>query len=105
MVYEDFDQNSTEARQAPETLRTIYSFLEDDMRFLTTCKGYIGWAHPRAEKGDKIYLLQGCSVPAILRKKPDGGYVIVGDAYVQGIMNGEAIKDFRDSDWTSIQIY
>ena len=74
------------------------------MRFMITSKGYVGWAHPRAEKGDKVCILKGCSVPILLRSRPEGCYVVVGDAYVHGIMNGEAMAEARPSDWVDLEI-
>ena len=54
--------------------------IESGMRLIITDKGHIGWAHPRGRKGDELYVLKGCSVAVILRPRPDGGYLIVGDA-------------------------
>jgi hypothetical protein len=64
--------------------------LDDNMRFMTTKKGYVGWSHIRGKRRDKICILEGCSVPVILRARENGGYTLVGDAYVSGIMDGEA---------------
>ncbi|KAN0117324.1 hypothetical protein V8E51_003301 [Hyaloscypha variabilis] len=85
-------------------VKSVREILKDDMRFMTTKKGYFGWAHPRAEQGDQIFLLPGCSVPVVLRTKVEGGYTMVGDAYVQGIMFGELMGDDQDVPWTHIEI-
>ena len=42
-------------------------------------------------KGDQIWLLRAASVPFILRPVGDGRFRIVGQAYVYGIMRGEAV--------------
>ena len=57
-------------------------------RMMETSKGYIGTAHPQSQVGDSIVLLQGASVPIILRSC-EGGYKVIGEAYVHGIMQGE----------------
>ncbi|PVH82980.1 HET-domain-containing protein [Cadophora sp. DSE1049] len=57
-------------------------------RMMETSMGYVGTAHSQAHIGDSIVLLQGASVPIILRPC-DGGYRVVGEAYVHGIMKGE----------------
>jgi hypothetical protein len=75
------------------------------MRFMTTKKGFFGWAHARAEQGDHLFLLRGCSVPVILRAREEGGYTVVGDAYVEGIMDGELVPDGQDVPWTLIEIH
>ena len=78
--------------------------LNDNMRFMTTMIGRVGWAHPRSRKGDMICLLEGCSVPAILRARAEGDFVLVGDAYVHGVMKGELVKG-GGVDWTDIKIH
>ncbi|KAJ5063063.1 heterokaryon incompatibility protein-domain-containing protein, partial [Bipolaris maydis] len=52
-----------------------------------------GWlcllpAHVKA--GDKLILLKGATVPFIVRQRKDGYWLLVGDAYVHGIMHGQA---------------
>ncbi len=46
----------------------------------------------KAQKGDIIVILYGCSVPLILRPRNEGGFMLIGGAYVYGIMQGEAIE-------------
>ncbi|PVH83556.1 HET-domain-containing protein [Cadophora sp. DSE1049] len=53
-------------------------------------KGYIGLGPVPAKKGDLICVLYGCSVPVILRKV-DKHYILVGECYVHGLMDGEAL--------------
>ncbi|KAL8415482.1 hypothetical protein RB596_006186 [Gaeumannomyces avenae] len=60
------------------------------MSMFRTSKGYIGVGHPDTQAGDKIVVLLGSPVPLILRDYPEG-YVIVGQSYVHGIMDGEII--------------
>ena len=60
----------------------------DFSRLVTTEKGYIGLAHNQSRNGDSICLLQGCTRPTILWSC-EGGYSIVGESYVHGIMDGE----------------
>jgi hypothetical protein len=70
----------------------------------------VGWAHPMANLSDEIFLLQGCSVPVILRlasssKHGSRCYEVIGDAWVNGTMdgtfwrsslkNGRALSDVR----------
>jgi hypothetical protein len=57
---------------------------------MTTAENQIGWAHPDARVGDKIFLLEGCTMPVILRcPKYDVGKVeVVGHAIVDKAMDG-----------------
>lgn len=57
-------------------------------RFLVTKRGYVGLTHFQSKRGDIICLLEGGSVPMILRAC-EGGYRVVGEAYVHGIMDGQ----------------
>lgn len=68
-------------------------------RFMLTAKGYFGWGpdnlyDPDRSKalrvGDKIAIVYGCSTPLIIRPKGDK-FEVVGEAYVQGFMDGEAL--------------
>lgn len=56
----------------------------------STSKGYLGWIPETARSGDMIALLARAPCPIILRKRPDGYFSVVGDAYIEGIMHGEA---------------
>jgi hypothetical protein len=62
--------------------------------FFTTKKGYMGIGPNVLEIGDIVCVLFGGDVPYILRPK-DGYYQLVGDAYVHGIMEGEAIEQWQ----------
>ncbi|KAK0124903.1 hypothetical protein ONS96_008781 [Cadophora gregata f. sp. sojae] len=53
-------------------------------------KGYIGLGPVPAKKGDLICVLYGCSVPIVLRKVGKH-YILVGECYVHGLMDGEAL--------------
>ena len=72
-------------------------FLEDILltfthkRLLITQDGFIGMAPHETRKGDVVCLLLGCRVPVVLRERTEGGYELVGEAYVHGIMKGEAM--------------
>ncbi|GCB18024.1 heterokaryon incompatibility protein 6, OR allele [Aspergillus awamori] len=63
-------------------------------RLMVSSKGYIGLVPPGTQEGDLICVLYGCSVPVILRKQGDN-YIFVGESYVHGIMDGEAIEQMN----------
>ncbi|KAK0707169.1 hypothetical protein B0T21DRAFT_416338 [Apiosordaria backusii] len=63
--------------------------------FATTTAGYIGLVPPQAQEGDVVAVLFGAAVPYVLRKRPQnegGGFVLVGDAFVHGLMYGGALE-------------
>lgn len=55
-------------------------------------KGLVGLAPRETMPDDIICVLAGLSVPAILRRRVEGGYIWIGDACVHGIMDGEAVR-------------
>jgi hypothetical protein len=61
---------------------------------------HFGLAPPDTDSGDRICILFGCSVPCVLRPLHDGTghYVFVGEAYIYGKMDGEAIAVMSDSE-------
>jgi hypothetical protein len=59
-----------------------------------TLKGYMGLGPSPLQLGDIVCILFGGIVPFILRPK-NGYYQLVGDAYVHGIMEGEAIQKWE----------
>ena len=62
-------------------------------RFGWTAKGRMGLLSPCAKVGDSLYLLCGGQVVYILRESSRGSYQYVGDAYIHGIMDGEAFGE------------
>jgi hypothetical protein len=61
-------------------------------RLLRTEKGYLGMGSVSVEPGDQVWVLKGGDVPLILRPVKDGRYRLIGEAYVHGIMRGEALR-------------
>lgn len=73
-------------------------------RFFVSKNGYIGLAPPHAEVGDMICVLAGGKMPFIVRalekskanskssKELETHGRLLGDAYVHGLMDGEAVK-------------
>lgn len=45
----------------------------------------------RTKEGDEIWIIYGCSTPFLLRPT-ERGYLMVGECFVDGIMNGEALR-------------
>lgn len=61
--------------------------------FFITKNGYMGLAPWNARAGDSIFVLKGGKTPFVLRKVPVvTGYTLVGEAFVYGVMGGEALR-------------
>ena len=70
------------------TLKTVISDLEQ-----------FGIAPPRAEVGDLICVLLGCSVPVVLRRHDTAAgtcYQLIGEAYCYNLMEGEALRQYGE---------
>lgn len=55
--------------------------------------------------GDIIAILIGCSSAIVLRPTMDNMYQVIGDAYCQGYMNGEALLGPLPESWEGVEVY
>ena len=68
-------------------------------QFFSTQGGRIGLGPSGIRKRDRVCVFYGARTPYILRRKEvseHGEWELVGDAYVHGIMQGEALKLYED---------
>jgi hypothetical protein len=62
--------------------------------FIIYSKGYIGLGPPGTQVEDLICILRGGRAPFVLRQgRYPFGRIMIGDAYVHGIMNGEYLEE------------
>ncbi|TVY32145.1 Heterokaryon incompatibility protein 6,OR allele [Lachnellula subtilissima] len=66
-----------------------------------TRKGHLVLGPEYAKRGDSVALIKGTQVPFILRPQSDGQYRLIGEAYVDGIMDGEAMEN---SNWYEVNL-
>ncbi|KAH7084415.1 heterokaryon incompatibility protein-domain-containing protein [Paraphoma chrysanthemicola] len=57
-----------------------------------TKNGHLVLSSEHVERGDVIALIKGAQVPFVLRRQSNECYQIVSEAYVDGIMDGEAMN-------------
>jgi len=79
-----------------------------DWRFFITSKGFFGQVLGKPEVGDTIGVLYGSIVPLILRRvhsTHDGSleqelesFTLVGQSYIHGIMDGEAMDALQSGE-------
>jgi hypothetical protein len=60
--------------------------------YFSTSRKFIGLGPRGAKEGDLVCVLFGSNVPFVLRKH-DGKYILIGEAYVHGYMDGEAMDE------------
>ena len=70
-------------------------------KFAVTESGNFCLVSANAKKGDGVCVLVGCDFPAVLRRKGGGGaeggdVVMVGEAYVDGYMEGRAMDEVAE---------
>ena len=83
-----------------EAYRNMAKVICDSRRLFLTTGSYLGIGLMSAQQGDQIWILPGTNSPFILRPADNGQFRLVGEAYVHGIMQGEAAMNvslkFRD---------
>jgi hypothetical protein len=57
-----------------------------------TAKEMLGRGHVAVQVGDIVTLIHGVTSPVVLRPRAKGGFLFVGDTYVDGIMHGEFLR-------------
>jgi hypothetical protein len=72
--------------------------------FFEMKNGWMGLGPNTLEIDDVVVLLYGGDIPYVLRPRPEGGYVLVGEAYVHGVMLGELMPkvdagDYEEKIW------
>jgi hypothetical protein len=78
-------------------LEDVQQMAEERALFLTA-NGRVGLGPRTLEKADVVWLLEGANVPFVLRYKKkkrerEAGWRVVGEAYLQGVMRGEAFEE------------
>jgi hypothetical protein len=83
----------TALQMSPLFLRRIRTSMQN-RRAIRTEKGYIALGPRECGPGDGVALLKGGRVPLVVRRYAGGKtFRVVGEAYVQGVMQGEAFQE------------
>jgi hypothetical protein len=83
-----------------EDEKFIYSYImhfrkvTNRRSFYLTRNRYMGLGPANVQTGDMVCILFGCPRPLLLRKF-ENSYLLVGDAYVYGMMRGEMIAEYE----------
>ena len=80
-----------------ELYESLVGMMENQTFFLTK-SGYMGVGPPQVRRGDQVWVFNGGNVPFVMRKIEEEAegcpqLTLIGDAYVHGIMDGEAMDD------------
>lgn len=87
---------------------TAYLACGADHRFFVTDTGRMGLGALPAEAGDVVTILNGASVPFLLRPV-ERGYLVVGSCYCYSVMHGEYARELErmgtiDAETVSIRL-
>ena len=84
-------QQQQERHRQFQHMHAIVALMNKHRSFCSTAAGRIGLVPGTAKAGDVICVLYGGRVPYVLRPCKNGYYVLVGECYVHGLMDGEAM--------------
>ena len=68
-------------------------------KLVVTDAGYLGLVPEETIPGDELCVLLGCDKPMLLRATDDGSHEVVGETYVQGLMDSEALLGPVGEQW------
>jgi len=103
---DDFFSNEIPIDASEHDFTEVYACFDrtcQKRRFAITENGYMGWVPDniygsscdQTREGDLIVILLGCSTPIVIR--PYGRHFqVIGEAYIQGLMDGEGIAFLRN---------
>ena len=75
-----------------------------ERKLITTKTGYLGLAPSAANVGDEVVILYGCNFPVILRRDNEGFHKVIGECYVDWIMDGEMIDAKDRGEYQEVEI-
>lgn len=80
----------------PDMYATEASHFCFNRSFFVTSAGRMGVGPSDTRLGDIVAVLPGSGVPFVIRSREEaGGWLIVGESYVDGLMGGEAIQSWK----------
>lgn len=86
-------------RECEWFLLDFYNFAAGRAFIVTHREGLIGLTPEACRENDCIVILLGCQSPMVLRPTNDGSFLVVGECYIQGLVDGEALLGPLPSNW------
>jgi hypothetical protein len=87
---EDVGLRESQDLVASRVFDSVFSAMEH-RSFISTEAGHIGLAPLLAKAEDEVVVIPGCLSPMVLRPMDDGRYQVVGECFILGLMDGEAL--------------
>lgn len=92
-------KDSAESQESMSNLMEGTMSLYEGRTLLFSETGYFGLGPTRAQPGDRICVILGASYPMLLREMPSGDFNVIGECYIQGLMNAEAVVGIVKLPW------
>ncbi|KAH0433867.1 heterokaryon incompatibility protein [Colletotrichum camelliae] len=91
-------QNGFRTGLIDDHITKVINYVTPGRQIIITEGGFLGLGPAEAQVGDEIWLMRGGRMPLILRTSAATGgvseeYLLVGEAYIHGIMHGEMMND------------
>ncbi|KAK3360698.1 heterokaryon incompatibility protein-domain-containing protein [Lasiosphaeria hispida] len=86
------NENTTETEEMAAALLTRRKKVSSGRAIFRTDENYLGNGPRSVLPGDQVWVLAGAVVPIVLRRRGNGRFTLVGEAFVHGIMRGEAFE-------------
>lgn len=111
--FPDFQESKEYVRNLmdPQTSIQLHRYFEEvdtmtlGRAFFRTRNGYIGLGPSSIKSGDQACVVLGCRSPLILRPNDDRSYIVVGECYIDGFMDGKALLGTLPSNWQYVRRY
>jgi hypothetical protein len=98
----DFVQKQINAYRTPiAEIESSLSMWGSRRKFALTERRLVAWVPRKSQEGDIVFLVSGSPVPYVFRKSGDHGFRLVGEAYVQGVMDGSR---WNEADIVSFEV-
>lgn len=83
---------SVEDEEEVERITALLSTWARCRYFCVTEQDRFAWVPTQARVGDEICIFRNARVPHVIRWHQDGTYVLVGECWIEGLMEGEALE-------------
>jgi hypothetical protein len=96
--------NARQQAQLQDYLQA-FGFGAHGRAFVRTEDGRIGLAPKHTQRGDMVVILWNAGSPYVLRPVENGNFKLVGEAYVHGLMYGEALagRQAMRNEWFTLE--
>ncbi|KAF2261551.1 hypothetical protein CC78DRAFT_546547 [Lojkania enalia] len=92
--------NTKALRDAVEKISGGFGRWAYNRRFFKSESGRFGWTVDSVQDGDEVAIPFGGRYPLLIRSVGDGRHVIVGDCFLHGVMEGEALdENYREQEF------